>query len=420
MPRHRVALVASGAVLLTALLLLAATDDLHRRIPLLLSLYGSAFTAYAFAVGIALRVRGDRFFLVFMLAVALVSRVILVPARPDLSTDIYRYAWEGRVVLKGVNPFAMAPDDSSLVPLRDRDYGRIGHPHMATIYPPLAQGVFALGAWIHPGVTALKALFVLFDLAVLGVLLFLLRSRGRPPTHALIYAWSPLVILETGHSGHMDVVGVFFLVLGIALLERRGVTGFAALGASFLAKFLPVALLPFLMVRRRWAGIGVFVLVAVAGYLPFADAGVRLADSLRTYGGSWSFNGPPFQILTGWLGAQALSRGVLAGGGAAFVLAAAFREKDFARYVFLVVACWLLLAPTVYPWYLTWMVALLCLYPSRAWIAFTGLVFLSYWVWVVYDAGGAWVLPSAVLAIEYVPFYALLAWEGIRRSRANG
>lgn len=421
MTRDRLVILAAGSVLVAAFTSIALADDLHRRIPLLIALYGVAFAAYVAAVRVVLAARRpDRVVAVAVIVAAVLTRVVLIPARPDLSSDIHRYAWEGRVVLHGANPFAVVPADSSLAVLRDADFARINHRHMATIYPPLAQGVFALAAWIRPGVFALKALFVLFDLATAAALMVLLRARGRPPTHAVVYAWSPLVILETAHSGHMDALGVFFFVLGIALVARgRGAAGHAAFGASFLAKYSGAVLLPFLVARRRWRGLIVFAAVAVSGYLPFLEAGPRLLDSLRTYGATWSFNGPPFMALTGLLGDASLSRGLLAGTGIAFAVAAAFREKDVARYAFLVTGCSLLLAPTVYPWYLIWIIPFLSLYPNRGWIAFTGLVMFSYQVWAVYEASGAWMLPAWVLAVEYVPFYGLLARDGLRKGRAR-
>jgi hypothetical protein len=64
---------------------------------------------------------------------------------------------------------ATPPDDSMLVALRDADHARISHRHLATIYPPLAQGVFALAAFVHPGPVVLKIFFSLFNL---GTVLF--------------------------------------------------------------------------------------------------------------------------------------------------------------------------------------------------------------------------------------------------------
>ncbi len=421
MTRDRLVLVLSGAALLAAFAAVAAAGELHRRIPLLFILYGSAFGAYVVGVRIALRTAPtDRWILALMFGVAIAARAVLIPSEPALSTDIYRYAWEGRVVLHGVNPFAVVPADSSLALLRDADFTRISHRHMATIYPPLAQGVFALSAWICPGVTTLKALFVLFDIGTIVALVFLLRARGRPPVHALVYAWSPLVILETGHSGHLDAVGVFFLVAGVTLLAHgRRWTGHAAFAASFLAKFITVALLPYFVARRHWKGIALAIVLAAAGYLPFIDAGPRLLDSLLAYGSTWWFNGPPFMALAGILDDPGLGRRLLAGAGIAFAIAAGFRERDLVRCAYLVLGCALLLSPTVYPWYLIWIVPFLCVFPGRAWIAFTGLVVLSYWVWVVQGQAGLWMLPTGVIALEYVPCYALLAWGALRRREPN-
>jgi hypothetical protein len=345
---------------------------------------------------------------------------MLIPAAPELSTDIHRYLWEGRVVLQGGNPFALAPADSSLLALRDEGFEHINHRHMATIYPPLAQGAFALAAWVQPRLWTLKALFVLFDLATLLLLLRLLRARGRPPAHAIIYAWSPLVMVETAHSGHLDAMGVCLLVLGVYGLsvQRPRVAGVAFAGA-LLVKYLAAVFVPFLFARRRWFALSALAALVVVGYLPFAGAGGHLLDSLRAYGGRWWFNGPPYMVLAGILGDPAMSRRLLLAAGIVFALVASIRERDPARYGFLVVGCALLLSPTVYPWYLVWIIPFLCLFPNRAWILFSGLVALSYQVWTVYDRSGAWIVPTRFLALEYLPFYGLLAWDAARGNVAT-
>lgn len=412
-------LVWAGCALVAAFAAIGATDDLHQRIPLFLSLYGVAFVAYAIAVRSVLRSpHATRRALIAMAVVAIVARVAVLPARPDLSTDVYRYAWEGRVVLHGANPFDAAPSDSSLSTLRDDDFDLINHKPLATIYPPLAQGLFALCVWIAPGVVALKSVFTLFDLGTGLVLLALLRARGRPATHALVYAWSPLVILETGSSGHLDAAGVFFLVLGVTLLAGgKRAWGAAALGASFLVKYLAIALAPYFAKRGYRAVLSIMLVTAAVGYLPFIDAGDGLTQSLRTYGFDWSFNGPPFMALSALLGEETRARVVLAVLGGVFAVVAALRTSDLVRYAFLVIGAVIILSPTVYPWYVVWIVPFLCIFPNRAWILFTGLVALSYCVWVEYAATGAWMLPSGYLAIEYVPFYGLLIWDATRSRR---
>jgi Glycosyl transferase family 2 len=415
-------LVWVGCALVAAFAAIGATDDLHRRIPLFLSLYGVAFAAYAIAVRSVLRSpRATRRALITMAMVAVAARVAVLPARPDLSTDAYRYVWEGRVVLHGANPFAVAPADSSLAALRDDDFELINHKPLATIYPSLAQALFAVGAWIAPNVIALKSIFTLLDLGTALVLLALLRARGRPATHALVYAWSPLVILETGHSGHLDAAGVFFLVVGVTLVTgKRRVWGAVVLGASFLVKYLAIALVPFFGKRGYRRVIPIMVVTVVVGYLPFLGAGNELTGSLRTYGFDWSFNGPPFMALSALFGDAARARLVLVVLGGLFAVVAALRTDDLARYAFLVIGAAILLSPTVYPWYLVWLVPFLCVSPNRAWIVFTGLVALSYWVWVEYDASGAWMVPNGLLMLEYAPFYGLLLWDVTHERRAAG
>jgi len=389
----------------------------HRHVPAFLAWYALAFVAYLLALRVVFRgsASGSRA-LVVMLVVAVAGRALLVPSTPDLSTDIYRYVWEGRVVLKGENPFAITPADTALAPLRDATWERVSHKHLATIYPPLAQGVFALGVRIHDDARTLKLLFVLCDLATLACVLVLLKRRGLPRERALVYAWSPLVMVETAHSGHLDALGILGLVLALlALSEAKRVRAGVALGASVLSKYLALVFVPWLLVRRRWVTAAVTVMVCGAGYLLFFDAGLALVASLRAYGDGWWFNGPPFMALSGLLGDATLVRRLLTGFGVLFAVIAALRTPDPVRYAYLVIGAAVLVSPTVYPWYVTWLVPVLCVFPNPAWIAFTALVALSYLVWDAYAQRGAWLLPGWVLALEYLPFYALLAWGALRK-----
>ena len=60
-----------------------------------------------------------------LMAVALViffaaaSRAVLVPQRPYLSSDVYRYLWDGHVQAAGINPYRYVPEADELSGLRD-------------------------------------------------------------------------------------------------------------------------------------------------------------------------------------------------------------------------------------------------------------------------------------------------------------
>jgi hypothetical protein len=407
----------AGVVLVATFGALSRVDGLHERIGLLLLLYAVAFAAYLAAIVVFKKPRGETHGpLVYIMIVAAICRALLIPADPVMSTDVNRYLWEGRMITHGMNPFAQAPDSPELEFLRDEYYEDINHKHLETIYPPVSQGVFALAAWLRPDPQTQKAVFVLFDLGAILVLMALLRLRGLGRAACAVYAWNPLVIFEAGHSGHVDSVGIFFLLLGLWLIAReRNLAGFAALGASFLAKYLAAVLVPFFLRRRRFAPwVGVMAAVVVVGYLPFAGAGDGLFSSLKIYSAEWRFNGLLYKLLYSALGDPQWTRRVVTLVLAAVVIVHSFRQNDPVRFGFVVIATGLLVAPTLYPWYVAWIVPFLCFYRNRAWILFTGLVFVSYWVWEIFAARGVWELPWYLLAVEYAPFYALLLYDAAK------
>ena len=78
------------------------------------------------------------------------------PFTPSLSDDAYRYVWDGKVQLAGQNPYRFAPADRRLDGVRYADRGRINHPRLRTVYPPLAELGFAAVAAVHGGAARLQ------------------------------------------------------------------------------------------------------------------------------------------------------------------------------------------------------------------------------------------------------------------------
>ena len=78
-----------------------------------------------------------------VLALAALLRLLLLPLPPELSRDVWRYLWEGRVAAAGGNPYVTAPDAPSLVGLRDEGWARVHHRDVPTVYPPLPLAMSA-------------------------------------------------------------------------------------------------------------------------------------------------------------------------------------------------------------------------------------------------------------------------------------
>ena len=83
---------------------------------------------------------------------------------------MYRYVWDGRVQLAGINPYRYLPCRRELAFLRDEAvYPHINRADYAhTVYPPAAQVIFALAAAVTPGVFGMKLMIAAFDALAIG------------------------------------------------------------------------------------------------------------------------------------------------------------------------------------------------------------------------------------------------------------
>ena len=346
--------------------------------------------------------------LALVLAVGLVPRVLFLPAAPTLSEDLYRYLWDGRVAAHGWNPFASAPSDPSFASWHDANdplYPRLNHATVPTIYPPAAQGLFAL-AWRLGGTPlAWKAELLVLEVGLVAALVALLRRRKLPPERLLLYYWNPLVVVECYGSGHVDLAAAAFLALSLSLLERNGlrrqIGAGVALAAAALVKLVPLLLIPALVRRRAWTVLAVAAGAMALGVVPFLGAGANLTEGLRTYARHWEYNGPLYAAIRPWFRTGDEPRLLLAAALAVALAAIAWRSRTLSGAALASWTAFLLLSPTVYPWYLVPLVALLPLHPDPGLLLFSGTVALTYLPLPLYRATGVWSVPAWIRWVEY-------------------
>lgn len=398
---------AAAAVLSACVAAWTVQGDQTGRVALHLLLYGTAFAAYIVALHASPGL--SRSGLRLALGLAFVWRAALVAAPPLLSDDVYRSVWEGRVQLAGGNPYAWRdrPEALRWRELRDDVWSRINHRDYTAVYPPLWQLAAAGVVAIHDSVAALKAFLVLCEALTLAALAGLLRRRGLAPERLLVFAWSPLALVEVAGSGHAEAFGILWLVLALLALEARR-TGLSAvlLALGLHAKLLP-GLVAFAWARRyRLRDALGACLVALALVLPYRSAAFGLVRSLESYVSFWRFNETLFAVLTTAAGQRAAAGlGALAVGSLALLLA--WRRTEPAAAALVVVAGVLLLAPSVFPWYAIWLLPLLTLRDAPAALLFTGTVGLAYLVYPAWQSGEPWQVGWAVRAFEYLPCLAV-------------
>ena len=370
---------------------------------------------------------------------AILFRATLLAGDPHLSDDIYRYIWDGRVQLAGLNPYSFAPSSPQLGELRDHLYFAINHKEIPTVYPPFAQMFFALVCAIQPSVLMMKLCLTICEVGLIFVIVSLLRRRGQDTRRALLYAWQPLAVIEVAGNGHVDALGVFLLLLALLWLSagHRYATA-AALALAFLSKLLPLMALPVIWreLGRRHSGLArwfhpagrmpavLFAALSAAGYVVYSTAGTRVAEGLEIYLRKWRFNDSLYGIILDTVETSMNSSGetaLMQARWVSLVLLAAvsvwstLRIADPLRAVFLVVAAYLLLTPTMHPWYLLWLLPFIPFFPKPAWLVLSWSAFLAYEVLDRYRSGGDWVEESWVRWVEYGPVYLLLLLPALVR-----
>ena len=221
-----------------------------------------------------------------VLVVAAAMRTITFATQPLLSSDIYRYAWDGRVQRAGINPYRYVPDVPQLAVLRDQvvfpNINRANYAH--TIYPPAAEAIFAAAALFAPGLYGMRAVMAGFDVLCIGCIAALLCLMERNPAELLIYAWLPLPVWEFAGSGHIDAAATGLIALALLLSALGGPVPLGiTLAAATFTKFLPGAVLPVFWRDGRWKLLCVFVVTGIALYLPYLSVGRGVFGFLRGY-----------------------------------------------------------------------------------------------------------------------------------------
>jgi len=257
-------------------------------VPPLVAVLAVTVLVYLAAVRLVLRRTLPPRAIWIVLVVAMAIRLPVLFTPPILSSDIYRYIWDGRVQLAGINPYLYVPTDPALAKLRDGAiYPHINRANYAhTIYPPAAQLVFAATARASQSVFAEKAFMLGFEAVAIFCALQLLRLARLPSERVLIYAWNPVTVWAFACDGHVDAIGIALLAGALLLrcLKRDGIAG-VLFGAAVLVKFLPVVVAPALWRRGAgWRLATAATVTILALYAYYADAGWRVLGFLTGYG----------------------------------------------------------------------------------------------------------------------------------------
>jgi len=433
------------AALLSGLSRMLASDGIGRQHALVWLAGGGvvAGSLYLFGLYRAQR-RGVQIAPVWIAVVAVLARLIVSVSQPMLESDYQRYLWDGAVTASGINPYRYPPSDIVAGAARGQDADRladlahragpvltsINHPTLTTIYPPVAQGSFAVANAIAPfDPNGLRIVLCLADAVTVLLLARLLRVLGLPAVQIAWFAWNPLLLREVYSSLHMDIL-LLPLVVAALLAAVRSQSGVAAawLVVASAVKVWPIVLAPLVLRplfgqwRRMAMVVGACGLLGAVLWLPVVLAPHGENSGFLAYGRGWQNNDGFFRAGI-WLTERVLNlahieawyshmimRLLTAGLVAGIVLwKSRTKPSDAASLVhrcLFTVGAIFLLSPTQFPWYWLWCLPFLTLRPSLPLLLYTALL-------PIYYVQDQLVYPLSHW-LQHAPVWTLLAIAGAR------
>ena len=441
------ALVASQA------LLVGATDGLTHEtavtvaavMPLIIGLALPAAVALALSPRIG-RVEASSRSLSILVVVGLAMRLVWFGQPAPLEDDYHRYLWDGAVLLRGLDPYALAPETLLGSPEDHRHYrdlaavGRstlqaINFPDVPTVYPSTALAAFAIAGLIRPfDLDAWRVVLLLAECTTLLLLVLLLRASDRSPLQAALYWWNPLPAYLLVGIAHVDAL-LPPLVLGALWLSRRGaslaatMTAMALLGAA--AGVKPWALVHAPLLLRGQLSRPPYLVVAVAGLAltlvvavgPLLIASLQPGSAAALYV-SRGTNSNAFFAWAHWGLAQLtgdfrLAWTALSAATALSIAALAVRIAapepqglpDLTTRMLIVAAATFYLLPQQFPWYAVAFLPLAALAGNRPLLLASATLPLYYLFFPLWQTGRGPIFTYGVAFLHALPVLAWLAWQ---------
>ncbi|MFC1476438.1 glycosyltransferase [Fibrobacterota bacterium] len=350
-----------------------------------------------------------------LVLLAVIVRFAVVVQFPH-GDDIHRYIWEGEIQLQGYNPFKLAPKCPELKHLRNENWKSINHKKLPTIYWPFSQILFKNTARISSSKTFFKTVFVLFDIGVIILLLFLCRNFGISSRHSLLYALNPFTIIFTAGDGHLEVVMVFWAVLAIYLLRtRRYALMYLSLGIAVMTKITPIIFLPF-VIRRNNARFIFMLFIPLLLAIPYYRSDISFFAVPQHFLEVFRYNGLVYSLIR-----QLFDKHTSLHYCSFLMLfsfiAIFFLTPNPIKAMFLATAVFLTCTPTFHPWYMLLLTPFIVLYRPPPWILLHLSILPLIFVFNRDAPRPFWRDKTVMMVIEYTPFILAGIWYFLKGAR---
>lgn len=365
-----------------------------------------------FMLGTWLTTIGNQQHYRWILLAGVIARLLLIPVETYTSNDTDRYLWDGIVAAQDHDPYRIDANDLQVSHLRAIWPTPPEHAHYATLYPPLAIATFSMVTVAGPNHAPVlwKCLTTLAGLITLLLAARMLQHSQRMQ-HLALVALSPILILEAGVGGHLDIFSTLAVTLALLMWQKRKYIPVGIMiGIGTLFKLLPIVLLLPMAVSLGLSRASVRMVLAslltlMLGYGTALSAGWHPIGVLPVFFEKWRFGSPVFSALESIFSGMSLTIIIAALLIAGFAFSTFISRTKPIRSMQWALSTPLLLSPVVFPWYLSALVPLLALAPSAFLIIWLCVLPLTYEVLSGFIVDGTWmpaIWPLVILATAWI------------------
>ncbi|MGG6229882.1 mannosyltransferase [Tenacibaculum sp. SDUM215027] len=406
----------------------------------LLFLWIGLFVSYFFIL------RSKQLSFAYLVGIAVIFRLIFFFAIPNLSQDFYRFIWDGRMILEGLNPYLSLPQtfiEQNNYPINQanelyKGMGALNGSHY-TNYPPINQLCFLIAALfaknsIIGSVVIMRVLIILADIGILYFGKKLLERLQLPVKNIFLYILNPFVIIELTGNLHFEPVMLFFLVWSIyKLQQQKWFSAAILLACSVSAKLIPLLFLPLFFqwfvkgeasVFKGLKKLTFFYLVVISTiallFLPFYSSELvsNYTNSVGLWFRNFEFNASFYYVARG-IGYLFRGYNEIAIIGKIipivtifFLLILTFFKKNKSVKQLIVsmlfaLSFYYFLTTTMHPWYIATLLILSVFTQYRYTVLWSLVIILSYQAY----ANSPWKENLWFVALEYVALYTYFIWE---------
>ena len=390
----------------------------------------------------------------FLIGLCILFRLVFLFSTPNLSQDFYRFIWDGRMLLAGMNPYLHLPETfikQLSFPVHQaidlyHGMGTLNGSHY-TNYPPINQACFLIAAFfanksILGSVIIMRSLIILADI---GILYFgkKIAEHLNMPRHTIFwYLLNPFIIIEMTGNLHFEPVMLFFLLWALyALFKNKWRLAALLIACSISVKLIPFLVLPLFFqwfvkkedsLKKGLLKLGVFygiiALVSVVLFLPFYSHTFlqNYSNSIGLWFRDFEFNASFYYVFRA-IGYLFRGYNEIAIIGKTLPIATLvyigystfFRKnkspKQLITALLFGLSFYYFTTTTMHPWYLASLLLLAVFTKYKFPIVWSLVIFLSYATY----RDNTYKEPLLLIGIEYLIVYGFLMWELFFKKKFN-